>query len=100
MGFVLQKSAGQFASILIGIVVSLRPAATELISAYPPQHLCIVPSLGLVGLTGVLACPFFWVVVTFLNHQAWYTGGSNSNVKVRVRSPDDAGHISELPETV
>ena len=81
-------------------MVSLRPAATELTSAYPPQHLCIVPSLGLIGLTGVLVCPFFWIIATFVKHQAWYTGSSNSNVKVRVCSPDDAGQDSKLPETM
>ena len=100
LGSVPQKSVGQFALILIGIVVSLRPAVTELISAYSPQHLCTVQSLGLVGLTGVVACPFFWVVITFLNQQIWYTGGSNSNVNVRTCSPRVAGHTTDLPKQV
>ena len=68
----MQRSTIDFVAISLGVVMSLRQAATELTVQRPPQLLCttrnvvmllislIVPSLAYLGLNKYLQLQTFW----------------------------------------
>ena len=78
----LQSDAFDFIALAIGVVATLRPAASVMLPHCRLPRLC-----HLYAYLGVVLAAVFWAamyigVLEELNHQAWYTGGTGTEDQV------------------
>ena len=78
----MQSDAFDFIALAVGIVATLRPAATELFPVRRLPTLCSAYNCFALMLTVLLISVSYAGVFGALNHQSWYSGGNGGDAQV------------------
>lgn len=78
----MQSDAFDFIALVVGIVATFRPAATELFPVRRLPRLCSAYNCYALMLTVLVICVSYVGVFSTLKHQPWYTGGNGDDAQV------------------
>ena len=80
----LQRSTIDFVAISLGVVMSLRPAASQLTVQRPPQLLCTIRNFVMLLISISITSMAYWGVMHYLQTQSfWRDTPPNTSVSAR-----------------